>query len=459
MPGLWAAVVCIANGHHPGPLRPLPTVAADARTICEAFGASPQNRPASRSTVLPADPGVEKPFNTRSIPAASRLGLGRLPGTALGPDFVGKLVGGPASRTSTSPSADEILDAIRAAPSDQPLVVFYSGHGDAAGDGELSWPTNGDRPWLPIGQVIEAMDAPTRPWSALIVNSCDAGYVDVRRAKRPFVLIGAGYGPVTGARWRGESSSVFTAALAWALSGSTEPDATEPDAASCGVTDEDLVDRIDSRLTDAAYAGEVPWTRRPVAVLRRQADAPIALVERPGCPREATGHRARNRVRVRTVDLRGAKPSPPVARLRDVHFVPDGPAEFELTLRPGGPQRIWARLVRPRDAVVIWRRAFASDVSDDVIRQTVIDALPPSVRVFGVGAVEAGTRPVWLQFRGAVRTSSVTLTRQTPPARHVVSLDGARVWPCPGGRGQCFAVDGPAEISGATTWRAAVVPP
>ena len=56
--------------------------------------ASPQNRSASRSTVLPADPGVEKPFNTRSIPATSRLGLGRQPGTALGPDLVGKLLTG-----------------------------------------------------------------------------------------------------------------------------------------------------------------------------------------------------------------------------------------------------------------------------------------------------------------------------------------------------------------------------
>ena len=55
--------------------------------------ASPQNRSTSRSTVLPADSGVERPFNTRSIPATSRLGLGRQPGTALGPDFEGKLVG------------------------------------------------------------------------------------------------------------------------------------------------------------------------------------------------------------------------------------------------------------------------------------------------------------------------------------------------------------------------------
>ena len=59
-------------------------------------GASPQNRSASRSAVLPAAPGVEKPFNTRSIPAPSRLGLGlgRQPGTALGPDSVGKLLDG-----------------------------------------------------------------------------------------------------------------------------------------------------------------------------------------------------------------------------------------------------------------------------------------------------------------------------------------------------------------------------
>ena len=91
--------------------------------------ASPQDRSASRSTVLPADAGVEKPFNTRSIPAASRLGLGRQPGTALGPDFVGKLLilrGAPVSFVwlfgvvaaacgdDTSPSPPVVADATEA---------------------------------------------------------------------------------------------------------------------------------------------------------------------------------------------------------------------------------------------------------------------------------------------------------------------------------------------------------
>ena len=47
----------------------------------------------SGTTALQVDFCVGKPCDTPSIPAASRLELGQQVGTALGPDFVGKLLG------------------------------------------------------------------------------------------------------------------------------------------------------------------------------------------------------------------------------------------------------------------------------------------------------------------------------------------------------------------------------
>ena len=49
----------------------------EARSDLEKLGASPKNPSSSRSTVLLADPGVEKPFNTRSIRRVGRARAAR----------------------------------------------------------------------------------------------------------------------------------------------------------------------------------------------------------------------------------------------------------------------------------------------------------------------------------------------------------------------------------------------
>ena len=53
--------------------------------------ACPQERSASRGAVRPADAGVAEPSKPTGVPAASRPGLGRQPGSVPGPHLVGKL--------------------------------------------------------------------------------------------------------------------------------------------------------------------------------------------------------------------------------------------------------------------------------------------------------------------------------------------------------------------------------
>lgn len=176
----------------------------------------------------------------------------------------------------------ELLAKLATLPADGPRIVFYAGHGlRNPGTNEVSLPLKG-KTTVRLSKVLAALDPGKRDtWSALIMNSCQSAYADLRGVNGHVVVMGSGWDKVSADPNRGddpESLTRFGAALAAGLAGSADA----PPVGNCDgvVTDGEISRFIDEEMARAARKNVELWRMAPVAAIRRNraVDVPLRLL-------------------------------------------------------------------------------------------------------------------------------------------------------------------------------------
>jgi hypothetical protein len=169
-------------------------------------------------------------------------------------------------------------------------LLYYVGHGqlgDSSARLELLPAGLGSAP-VPASDLLNAQGKEGEP-SAVILNSCDSGYADVRPSsgeeRHPRSVVGAGYGWVTALPRdtalqddiQGAKLTEFGHWTAVALEGAAD----DPPYGNCDgtVVDSELVRFVNAALADAARMSPHERKYSPFAVLKRQASVPVPLVK------------------------------------------------------------------------------------------------------------------------------------------------------------------------------------
>lgn len=189
-------------------------------------------------------------------------------------------------------SKNELLSLFGAVNRASRSVVYFTGHGEffPQGDGgALAFRTSGgptDRLWLSeaLGELGRraAAEPPGEGSTVVILNTCDSGYGDLRKAPQDTALLGSGYGRVPGGvslaspLIGGTGSTEFGGWVAQALDGAADRGAS----GNCDgiVTDEEIAEYVNQGMHRRARISSVERQWRPRAVLKRNVDYPIPAV-------------------------------------------------------------------------------------------------------------------------------------------------------------------------------------
>jgi hypothetical protein len=385
-----------------------------------------------------------------------------------------------------------LLTRLKQLGPDRPRIVFYAGHGKRdPKTNQVSWPAEGGD--IPLSEVLRAIDpgaGPDRPWSTLIMNSCESAYADLRGIEGRVSVIGSGWGKVSAEPNRlddPESLTRFGESLLAGIAGAAD---VLPEGNCDGVvTDGELSRTIGAALARAARKDSRLWHVAPVAALRRNGTAELPLLRlgalalacrnqapsgsmdtetvrglpRPLRERVETGHQLRGGFRprdlpplvavispteadeiVRSLESMAGPAGLEIVRVSDTNLVASvarmaAVPVYWLNIQTAGRDSWYVELVRGRDRASAWASFLPrpSSVVDTVSR--IAARLPNAWRIVRpLGHADGQLRTTLVWNNGAIEWMDWKALAEGKTSWRREDLKNLRPAACPDFAGVCF---------------------